>query len=586
MTADRQDSIIFVDNAALQEDRLVRNSRRLRTLLQAVLGLLCVLAWAAFAEASLHEYRQTSSAVAQRDGNMAAAIEHYVVRVLRTARAVNNMMGGVLASGTRTEADVTELLADRLRANDIFQELGVCLADGRVLPTTTPGSALTRENCAYFAVQTARGPDVSVLAPIPQADRLLVPLTYALVDNAGRYLGVCVALVPVEKLLGNMNATFLADDTIVAVMGDDGRPRAAWRSHGMHIDDPLRLATLATGVSGHAHGQVATFDGADYLTSWRELPQDQLRIFVATNRADAFAAFQDRRTRFFVLCILLTGALVAAYVVLVKLGKQSLLRARALSRARNELEVLNEDLDEQVRVRTRQLEQACKDLESFSYTVAHDVRTPLACIAGFAEALDPAVAQSGNDKHLHYLRRIQASAAHMDALTRRLLDLSKATRAVPPFHEVDLSGIAEEVVCGLHHAEPGRKVDVTIEPGLRVHGDRTLLRQMLENLIGNAWKFSARQDRAAIALERQDHAGMSSFVVRDNGVGFDSDTSPELFQPFRRLHDESVFQGTGLGLATVQRIVTLHGGAVWCQSKVGEGARFFFTLPQAGAAAA
>jgi signal transduction histidine kinase len=272
------------------------------------------------------------------------------------------------------------------------------------------------------------------------------------------------------------------------------------------------------------------------------------------------------------------------YHLLARMQAEGIARSRALFQARRDLQQANERLDREVQERTAQLEHAYRDLETFSYAVAHDVRAPLASIAGFAGALQAGLAADGNEKHQHYLRRIQSNAAHMDELTRHLLELGRLTRSPLERQPVDLSALAAEVLDRLRETEPERNVVTEIERGLTAHGDRALLRQVLENLLGNAWKFSSKRVQAHIAFHRDPGAatrGETVFVVQDDGQGFDSDQAPGLFQPFRRMHDREEFPGTGVGLATVQRIVALHGGRVWARSRRDEGARFCFSLPAA-----
>ena len=577
------DSTFYAENAELHEARLMESNRIARVLLRSAFAVFAVLAWAACLEGTYHEYRQTRAAVAQRDANLASAVQNYSAQLTRSARAVHLMVRGLLAEGSHSDTEIMEVLADRLRANgDAFAELGVCLPDGRVLPSATPGGALTPQACKALIAATAPGPNLSAPAALESGNRLLLPLTLSFQGDEGEFLGVGVALVPAERMLGLMDATQLADRTVVGLVGTDGSLRTAWRSQAGHERGRARLEPLAAQVRPGA--TFTAIDGDDYLVSWRDVPNQPLGVFVATARDDAFAAYSSRRLRIVVLCSLLTATLGLGYLLMHRMGRDSLVRARALSRARSQLVALNDDLDNQVKVRTQLLERACKDLEQFSYTVAHDVRTPLASIAGFAAALEPAVAQSRDPRHAQYLQRIQTCAAHMDSLTRQLLKVAQGSRSALSFHDVDLTALAEEVVVGLRHADPARRVEVSIAPNLRAHGDRTLLRQVLENLLGNAWKFSAQQASAAIAFEGKPGEAMGSFVVRDNGVGFDSDASEGLFQPFKRLHSAEAFQGTGVGLATVQRIVTLHGGSVWCQSRRGQGAEFFFTLPAPGMA--
>lgn len=563
----------------LQESQLRHMAQRWRLVLGTVFLALALLVWLAAVEEASHERRLTLSAVAERDSNLATAVEHYLVRVLRTARAVNHLLGGLMARG-RSEAEMLEVLADRLRANDVFRELGLCLADGRVLPQPAPGARLTAAACASISARVRSGSEVAVLPPLGPAGALQVPLALALDDPAGRRLAVAVALTPAETMLGVMQAAVLHDETTVLVTGADGSPRAAWHSRSGHVTDPASLAAWAS--LPRRQGGTASVHDRTFLVSSRAMHDADLRIHVASASEDALAGYRGRRTHLFVLCLLLTLCLAGTYRMLSRMHARSLSRARALTRARAQLQALNEGLDNQVQERTAQLEQAYHDLETFSYAVAHDVRAPLAAIAGFASALEPAVAGSGNPKHLHYLQRIRANAAQMEELTTHLLELGRLTQAPLVRDEVDLSALANEVLARLREADPHRQVEATVEAGLRASGDRALLRQVLENLLGNAWKFSSRRARAHIAFAPAPAAaegGENVFVVSDDGEGFDSEQATGLFRPFRRMHGSGEFPGSGVGLAAVQRIVVLHGGRVWCESRPGAGARFYFSLP-------
>lgn len=560
------------------EANLQRMGQRWRRVLRLVFLALGLLVWLAFAEDASHERALTLAAVSQRDANLATAVEHYVVRVLRTARAVNRLLGDMLVQG-RGDAELSAMLADRLRANDPFRELALCLADGRVLPAPAAGARLTPATCATLMALTGTGNEISVLPPLPGPGQQ-VPLALSIADAQGRRLAVAVALAPADAMLGIMRSTVLRDDTAVLLTGADGSPRAAWRSRAGHVTDAAGFAPL-TGLA-RAGGGEADILGREYLVSSRAMPQAGLRIHVASAAADALQAFHARRARLLALCALVTVGLAAVYRLLARMHGQGLARAQALSRAQSELQALNERLDQQVRERTAQLEQAYRDLETFSYSVAHDVRAPLASIAGFADALEPAVAASANERHRHYLQRIRANAAHLEQLTHHLLELGRLTRAPLAPAQVNLSAMAGDVLARLREGEPHRNVTAQVEPGLTARGDPALLRQVLENLIGNAWKFTSRRDAASIAFRRDTEGeddGEAVFVVADDGDGFDSEQAHGLFQPFRRMHGSDEFPGSGVGLATVQRIVALHGGRVWCRAQQGAGARFYFSLP-------
>jgi PAS domain S-box-containing protein len=248
-------------------------------------------------------------------------------------------------------------------------------------------------------------------------------------------------------------------------------------------------------------------------------------------------------------------------------------------KAEDEIRTLNVQLETRVQERTAELAAANKELEAFSYSVSHDLRAPLRSIDGFSQALledyAPRLDPTGQD----YLRRVRAATLRMAELIDDLLQLSRVTRAEMRRETVDLSTQAESVVAELRHAEPQRRIEVEIPPGLQAEGDPSLLRIVLQNLLSNAWKFTVRQPVAHIALGAQDNGSEQVFHVRDNGAGFDMAYAHKLFGAFQRLHSPAEFPGTGIGLATVQRIVHRHGGRVWVEGAIGEGATFYFALP-------
>lgn len=244
-------------------------------------------------------------------------------------------------------------------------------------------------------------------------------------------------------------------------------------------------------------------------------------------------------------------------------------------RAESRIQQLNETLAQ----RARELENANKELESFSYSVSHDLRTPLRSIDGFSQALLEDYKDLLDDQGLEFLQRIRAATSRMGELIDDLLNLSRITRAEMRHEDVDLSQMARENAARLRQAGPEREVKFVIEDGLVAHADRRLLRVALENLMGNAWKFSSNEARATIEVgAMMDEAHELVFFVRDNGAGFNMEYADKLFGAFQRLHALSEFEGTGVGLATVQRIINRHGGKIWAEAEEGRGATFYFTL--------
>jgi light-regulated signal transduction histidine kinase (bacteriophytochrome) len=223
-------------------------------------------------------------------------------------------------------------------------------------------------------------------------------------------------------------------------------------------------------------------------------------------------------------------------------------------------------------------EAANRELEAFSYSVAHDLRVPLRGIDGFSQALLSRHADSLNDEGRHYLHRVRESTQRMAALINGLLSLARINRSNLKYESVSLTEIGLAVALRISAIQPERKVQFVVAEGLCARGDRRLLEAVLENLFSNAWKFTSKRENARIEFNRYDEDGKHGFLVRDNGAGFEMAHASKLFGVFQRLHTQREFEGTGIGLATVARIVERHGGRIWAEGKALEGATFYFTL--------
>lgn len=247
--------------------------------------------------------------------------------------------------------------------------------------------------------------------------------------------------------------------------------------------------------------------------------------------------------------------------------------------AEEALRELNADLEERVRQRTLALEMAKIEMEAFAYSVSHDLRAPLRSIDGYSKLMLEDYAPWLDDQAQEYLHNVRQATQQMGHLIDDLLKLSRVTRQEMRLELVDLSLLSHEVANNLQQNESGRLVEIKIQPGMLVRGDPSLLRILLNNLLGNAWKFTAKARLAQVTVGMQRLDGERVFYVRDNGIGFDMKYRERLFRPFERLH-ESEYDGTGIGLATVQRVVQRHGGRIWAESEPGQGAAFFWTLAE------
>ncbi len=249
-----------------------------------------------------------------------------------------------------------------------------------------------------------------------------------------------------------------------------------------------------------------------------------------------------------------------------------------LARSRLRAEEAGRDLSEA----NRELEVTNRELEAFSYSVSHDLRAPLRSIDGFSQILLEDYVDELDEEGKDYLGRVRAASQRMGRLIDDLLGLSRVTRGTMRRERVSLSALAEEVARELEEANPERRVQFSAQGGLEVWGDPRLLRVALENLIGNAWKFTEKQPEARVEFGHSEKLSNTSrvpvYYVRDNGAGFDMAYAGKLFGAFQRLHDPDDFEGTGIGLATVQRVVRRHGGHIWAEGEVGRGATFYFTM--------
>ncbi len=250
----------------------------------------------------------------------------------------------------------------------------------------------------------------------------------------------------------------------------------------------------------------------------------------------------------------------------------------ARQKAEEEVRRLNVDLEERVRQRTAELAAANKDLQTFASAVSHDLRAPLRAIAGFSQLLTLDLGDKLDERAKTFLDKVRFEVERMGRLIDALLQLSRASRGEVRREPVNLSQLALEVEADLRREQPNQRIKFSVSPGLVAQGDPILLRVVLRNLLGNAWKFTSKSSEPRIQFGQVDQGGKPAYFVSDNGVGFDTERAGKLFAPFHRLHDSNDFPGTGIGLATVQQIIRRHGGAVWAKSATGEGATFYFTL--------
>jgi light-regulated signal transduction histidine kinase (bacteriophytochrome) len=232
-----------------------------------------------------------------------------------------------------------------------------------------------------------------------------------------------------------------------------------------------------------------------------------------------------------------------------------------------------------LQIANERLASANRELEAFTASVSHDLRSPLTTIAGQAGLLELALGHSATEDQRRRLQRIQGSVKQMSELIDALLVLSRISRHTLRREIVDVSTLIETVIADLRQRDPLRQIDFKVQPGMSVHGDRRLISDLFANVIANAWKFTSKVTDARVDIGQTVEGSMSTLFIRDNGAGFDMAYASKLFKPFQRLHSPAEFEGSGVGLATVARIVDRHGGKVWADARPNQGAVFYFTLP-------
>jgi PAS domain S-box-containing protein len=413
---------------------------------------------------------------------------------------------------------------------------------------------------------------------VRMTDRLDTLFGITLWVSALLIVGICVA-VYVSRLtqLRAVNALRESESRLRALL--DHMPEWVWMK-----DTQSRYVTVNALYASSLHRDVAEITGHTEAEFW---PAEQARRFAADD-SEVLRTGAPRR-----LIERLHGSdggesWVETIKAPVRGGDGTIVGTVGIARdvtdrirAAEEIRILNTELDRRVQERTAQLEAANRELESFSFSVSHDLRAPLRRIDGWSGALLEEYGPTLDESATHYLHRLRNETHRMGVLIDGLLSLSRVIRTDMALKHVDLSAICNRIVGRLRDAEPDRTVDVDIEPGISLRADPALIEVAMTNILENAWKFTGRRPDPRIVVGRRTEEGRQTIFVRDNGAGFDLQYAEKLFGAFQRMHSQSEFPGTGIGLATVHRIVHRHGGTIWVETEPDKGATFFFTLDAA-----
>ncbi len=452
---------------------------------------------------------------------------------------------------------------------------GTLKADVPTLPGVRGVNFASRE--WFQGVSRGWRPYVTPVYTRAAVPRLKVFAVAVPVKNAtGGVVGILVLQIRVESLLEWVEAVGIGPDGFIYIV--DSKGQVAFHSKHRNREGIVDLSGMPVveRLRREGHGVETEFDPVereDSIVAYAAVPGYGWGVVAQQpTRAALGLMVRDEQLR-----QLLTG-----YGLILLLCAAAIFLASRIAIARRRSEEdhrMKAELEQRVVERTAELEVANKELEAFSYSVSHDLRAPLRSIDGFGQALLEDCANRLDDQGRHYLQRIRGSTQRMGQLIDDLLKLSRAARAEIRREPVDLSQMGQAVIAELRRAEPDRQVELHMQDGMIADGDLRLLRIVLENLLSNAWKFTSRTARARIEMASfPDGTGGHAYYVRDNGVGFEMAYVDKLFGTFQRLHTPADFPGTGIGLATVQRIIHRHGGRAWAESEMGKGANFYFTL--------
>ncbi len=497
----------------------------------------------------------------------------------------------------------------------------VARADGSVACSYQPADRFNMADRPWFGAALAAGEPVLASEPLVSriSGKWIAVIAHAVRDPSGKVQAVLALAIDLARF--SPIGTFrLGDSGIAVIVTDAGR--IVYRNHQAerfigqfipHVD--LHKQFVAAG------GGLATnrgMDGVERIHALAPVPGAEWSVVVGLPTTEVLAPARRLLSHLLLLGLMSAAAMLAlAWFA----GRRIERPARAMAAAaqvidgatqgvripvagpqelqtvaqefNNVLERLGVVLDEACRLnaelerrvveRTAELQTANEEMRGFAYTVSHDLRAPLRAILGFGSELRDQASDRLNEEERHFLDRILAGAARMNELIDGILSLSRLAQADLETAPVDLSALADDIALQLAQRHPALAVAFSAQAGLRAQGDPRLLRAVMENLLGNAWKYTARRGDARVEFGALAEAtdGKRVFFVRDNGTGFDMAFADKLFLPFQRLHAGSEFEGVGLGLAGVRRIVQRHGGRIWAEAKPGEGATFFFELPTA-----
>jgi len=566
--------------------------------------LLIVVGWAVLLQTIAREESAAIAEAAENNANLARAFRENALRTFEQVDLISRTIAAEIARGRRGSLDLARYQQDLVADRPYIIQVVMIGADGIGTASANPSSRTYVGDREYFrALVEEKDGRLKIGKPVfgRFSKRWLIPAGRRLSAADGSFAGAVLISVDPQYFRNfyqtvspgrSGSARLLRKDGTVMV----GRSEPSGAQIGESVSPTGWFRQTRLRDSGWAISAGAT-TGVRRIIAFESVNEYSVLVTAESSLEDVLAPIRGRETSYYIVAFVASAGLLSASLLIAWLFRVLVRANRALRESRDKAETLleertqaeealrrlNAELEDRVARRTAELERTNKELESFAYSVSHDLRAPLRAIAGFSEFVLANEGDRLGAESIHHLKRVQAGVARMGSLIEDLLRLSRVSRQDMNRRDFDLSGLARQVVAALMQEHPGRSVAVTVEPGIATNGDPRLIRIVLENLLGNAWKFTSRATNARIAFGREERDGEQAYYVRDNGAGFDAQFADRLFGAFQRLHRQDEFEGTGVGLSIVQRIVARHGGRVWAEGRVGEGATFAFSLGRAAA---
>ena len=563
-----------------------RPMRRLRAAIWLAFGLLATLIVVVAVSLIRFDHRAALQQTESELQSLTRVFEEHVARSFGEAESAVTEIAGLVAirSGADSfaERELQNLLRERAANLPEVENLFVEREDGSLaaqsddeqVAAEATASAAERRN---LPMRIDEG--ITIGSPTRSANtgRWITPVTRQVFDASGKYVGTVGAAISHAYFEGiYRDIRFAEGDTILILHAI----RAITLIRHPQVDALVGRSVTdlpAVGPEPASRSMVVTSplqgEREERITAYRRLADRPLVVGTSRPIAAALADFHEHRRR----------VIAAAGLMLTLLGALALLLHRDTRRRDEEsqaLAELNATLEDRVRLRTDELEQTNRELLNFSYSISHDLRAPLRAINGFAHALEEDYGERLDDAGRNYVNRLRKASLRMGDLIDELLKLASVSNRPLHIESTDISAIAREILDDLAEHDPARLVHIHVDAGLVADADAILIRKALENLLGNAWKFSRDSHPAFIQVGGRLHGEEHLFYVTDNGVGFEMEHATHLFQPFQQLHRNKGFEGSGIGLASVRRIVERHGGQIWAESAPGSGTTMFFTLPR------